>query len=163
VKLSKRSRIFGVGPIGVFTSVLLLGLCLWADRVAGHPHMFAHGGAGKAVGLALVLLGIGLYASTVLALQAWWGRNQLCVAGPFRWFRHPMYASLITFMAPGLALYRNSWILVLWCVLLHPLWHRLVIKEEKMMQDCFGDQYRAYASRTGRFVPRLRITQSVQS
>ncbi len=64
-----------------------------------------------------------------------------------------MYAAWITFISPGVAVYLNSWILLLWVVSLHPVWHRLVIHEEKMMCQRFQDEYRAYAQRTGRFIP----------
>lgn len=155
VSLAKHEKLFGVGPLGAAISILLLGVCLWADHAFGHPHLGALGAA-RAVGTAFLLAGAGLYAWTFLTLRNWWLRDQLCTAGPFRFFRHPMYASLITFAAPGLALYFNSWFLLIWSVLLHPLWHRLVVSEERLMEKQFGDVYREYTSRTGRFVPRLR-------
>jgi len=41
-------------------------------------------------------------------------------------------------------------------LLLHPIWHVLARREEKIVMDAFGDEYRRYAARTGRFVPRFR-------
>lgn len=38
---------------------------------------------------------------------------------------------------------------------LHVLWHQLVKKEELIMTDTFGDAYKDYARRTGRFFPRM--------
>ena len=68
-----------------------------------------------------------------------------------------MYAAWITFVSLGIAVYFDSWVLLLWVVSMHPIWHRLVIHEEKMMSGRFQNEYRVYAGRTGRFVPRLRI------
>jgi len=56
----------------------------------------------------------------------------------------------------GVALVINSWVYVLWALLLHPIWHVLANREEKIVEDVFGDEYRHYAARTGRFVPRFR-------
>ena len=66
-----------------------------------------------------------------------------------------MYAAWITFVALGLVLALNSWIFLVWAVVLHPIWHWLVRKEEAMMVDRFGDDYRRYASQAGRFIPRV--------
>jgi len=96
-----------------------------------------------------------LYFWTAWVLRNWWVKSQLCTTGPFRWFRHPMYAAWLTFLSPGVAVYRNSWVLLLWVMSLHPVWHLLVVGEEKMMSGRFHEEYRAYAERTGRFVPRL--------
>ncbi len=66
-----------------------------------------------------------------------------------------MYAAWITFICPGVALYLNSWFYMFWVLLLHLLWHKLVKKEEIIMIDTFGDIYKDYAGRTGRFLPKM--------
>ena len=81
--------------------------------------------------------------------------NRLCTQGPFKLFPHPMYAAWITSICSGVILYLNSWVLLFWPVLLHPIWHSLVSKEEITMLENSGDEYREYAIRTGRFVPRI--------
>ena len=45
--------------------------------------------------------------------------------------------------------------MVCWLVALHLVWHQFVGREEKMMANLFGDDYREYADRTGRFIPRI--------
>ena len=71
--------------------------------------------------------------------------------------RHPLYASFITLGATGLALFFNHWAFLLWLVALHVIWHLVIPLEERLMLAQFGDEYRAYAQRTGRFIPRLSI------
>ena len=56
----------------------------------------------------------------------------------------------------GLAMYLNSYILIVWALLLHPLWHCLVRDEESLMIDLFGERYIEYQEKTGRFFPKLR-------
>jgi protein-S-isoprenylcysteine O-methyltransferase Ste14 len=67
-----------------------------------------------------------------------------------------LYAAWIIFIKPALVLYLNSWIFVVFAVLLHPVWYRLVTREGKMMFEKFPSEYPAYAARTGRFFPRTR-------
>jgi protein-S-isoprenylcysteine O-methyltransferase Ste14 len=148
-------KLFGVGPIGIIISFILLAASVLADRVLGHPEMLKYRSPMEALGALLVCAGLVLYFWTVYVLRNWWAKNQLCTTGPFRWFRHPMYAAWITFLSLGVAVYLNSWILLLWVMSLHPVWHRLVIREEKMMSLRFHEEYRAYAERTGRFIPQL--------
>lgn len=147
-------KLFGVGPIGAVISLILLAAAMWMDRVLGHPEMLRYRSLMEALGTLFVFAGLVLHFWTMYVLRNWWAKNRLCTTGPFRWFRHPMYAAWITFISLGVALYLNSWILLLWVVSLQPVWHQLVIHEEKMMFEHFQGEYRAYAQRTGRFIPR---------
>ncbi len=151
----KLRKIFGVGPKGAVISLLLLAIFAWIDRMMGNPAILLHSAPMKAAGAVLVVIGLGLHFWTVWTLRNWWLKDRLCTLGPFKCFRHPMYAAWITFISLGVALYLNSWVFLFWVVLLHPIWHRLVIQEETMMLENFGDAYRAYAIRTGRFIPRI--------
>ena len=148
-------RLFGIGPVGASLSLLLLAAAMSIDRMLGHPKMLPYGSLMKGISVVLVLAGLGLSFWTMYTLRNWWVKNRLCTRGPFRWFRHPMYAGWITFVSLGAALYSNSWTLLLWVISLHLLWHRLVRREEKMMVEHFPQEYPSYATRTGRFIPRL--------
>ena len=150
-------KLFGVGPTGAVISVILLAIAIRIDRALGHPEMFGLRPLTLVIGVLMICIGLALLFWTMHTLRNWWTKDQLCTGGPFRWLRHPMYAAWITLVSSGIAFYHNSWVLLAWAVALHPIWHYLVIREEKIMLECFGDEYRKYAARTGRFVPRLRI------
>jgi len=117
--------------------------------------MLPYGSLMKGLGAAMVCMGLGLHFWRMYVLRSWWVENRLCTMGPFKWLRHPMYAAWISCVSLGFALYLNSWILLLWVVSLHPVWHGLATREESMMAAHFPEEYPAYAARTGRFVPRL--------
>jgi len=153
--VSIREKIFGIGPLGAVISFLVLMIAVWADRSWGPFTICSNPMPLKAMGAALVVTGLGLQFWSMSTLRNWWAKDELCTTGPFRWFRHPLYTAWITVILPGGALYLNSWIILSAAVLLHPIWHRLVRQEEKMLSGIFQDQYRAYAARTGRFFPRL--------
>jgi protein-S-isoprenylcysteine O-methyltransferase Ste14 len=91
------------------------------------------------------------YWSTVLQLRE---RHNLITGGPYRWIRHPMYSALMLCFI-GSALLSAFWPLLLLAVLTVPFFYRIAVKEEAMMIEQFGGEYRAFTERTGRFWPRL--------
>ena len=83
------------------------------------------------------------------------GQHSLVTIGVYRNIRHPMYtAHLLWAIAQGLLL--ANWIAG-WAflVLSIPLYLARIPKEERMMLEHFGEQYRSYMSRTGRLIPRI--------
>lgn len=153
--ISRLNKLFGVGPIGMSISLVMLAIAVCVDRVWGHSAILTNPTPLKVVGVVLVIIGLGLYFWSFWTLQNWWAKDELCTMGPFKWFRHPMYAAWITFIIPAVALYLNSWIILLFAVLIHPIWHQLVTREEKMMFEIFREEYRSYSTRTGRFFPMI--------
>jgi protein-S-isoprenylcysteine O-methyltransferase Ste14 len=81
--------------------------------------------------------------------------HTLVTTGPYRWVRHPFYD------AAGLAILANSLIAANWFLLMTGglAFILMIVRtetEEKHLLARFGDSYRAYMARTGRFVPRIR-------
>jgi protein-S-isoprenylcysteine O-methyltransferase Ste14 len=94
---------------------------------------------------------LGRYWSTNLRLRQ---NHALITEGPYRWVRHPMYTTLFGFFV-GLALISASWLIVILVVAAILVLYARIGKEETMMSEQFGDEYRAYMQRTGRLLPRL--------
>ncbi len=147
-------RIFGSGPLGVACSLVLTLAAGWARARLASGSLGIPAPARAAV-LALAAVGTlaGVIWSTRSLPVSQRGRG-LCLAGAFRWVRHPLYASFLSLAVPGIALFLDHWVFLAWVVALHALWHMVVIPEEAMMRREFGEEYVAYARRTGRFVPR---------
>jgi protein-S-isoprenylcysteine O-methyltransferase Ste14 len=83
------------------------------------------------------------------------GQHSLVTSGVYRRIRHPMYtAHLLWAIAQGLLL--SNW-LAGWAflVLSVPLYLVRIPKEEQMMLEHFGEEYRQYKTRTGRLIPRM--------
>jgi len=151
---NKLKKIFGVGPAGATISLFLLAIFVWADSMI-KLSIVDYTGLIKIIGIILIIYGFGLHFWAFSTLRSWWVNDKLCTRGPFKYFRHPMYAAWITFICPGVALYLNSWFYLLWVLLLHLFWHNLVKKEEMMMTETFGNIYKDYARRTDRFFPKM--------
>lgn len=104
------------------------------------------------VGLSVVHRELGRYWSAFLEIKS---DHELIEVGPYRWVRHPMYSVLMVH-AVGLGIVAaNIWVLALG-VLRALMFFVRIPREEAMLIARFGDQYREYAKRTGRLVPRLR-------
>lgn len=82
--------------------------------------------------------------------------HTLVTDGVYRYIRHPMYASQWLF-GIAQALLLHNWLAGLAnLVCFVPLYVLRVPREEQMMLDQFGDDYRRYMARTGAVLPRLR-------
>ncbi|HKZ69521.1 MAG TPA: isoprenylcysteine carboxylmethyltransferase family protein [Anaerolineales bacterium] len=81
--------------------------------------------------------------------------HTLVTTGPYRWVRHPMYTSLFIFTI-ALLLASANWLIGLPLVLsLIVIVVNRIDREEALMMEQFGDEYREYMKRTGRLLPRL--------
>jgi len=81
--------------------------------------------------------------------------HTLVTNGVYRHIRHPMYAAhLLWAIAQGLLL--SNW-LAGWALLVTfvPLYLVRAPKEEKMLLEHFGEEYRDYMGRTGGLIPHL--------
>ncbi len=113
--------------------------------------------AGFGLGLAMVTLWT--WAQVVLDTQ-WSAQLQLTeghhliTTGPYAHMRHPLYTGLVGW-AIALALLTANWIFVAICIISTGglIWR--IPREENMMVEAFGDEYRAYMQRTGRYLPKL--------
>jgi protein-S-isoprenylcysteine O-methyltransferase Ste14 len=80
--------------------------------------------------------------------------HRLVTGGPYRWVRHPFYDAV------GLAILANSltaanWFLFVTGGLCFVLMVVRARTEEGHLLARFGDSYRAYMERTGRFLPKI--------
>lgn len=81
-------------------------------------------------------------------------KHTLVTHGPYRWIRHPLYTfGSALFISLGL-MADNYFIAALGLLAFIPVALRTP-KEEANLIEKFGDEYREYMKRTGRFFPRL--------
>lgn len=149
------NKFFGSGPVGFLVSLLLLFSARWLNLQIDLPPLSNNEFLLKTIFLVSGLMTLVIIVWSLKSLPVAKRGNKLCTTGAFRYVRHPLYAAFLTVFSFGLAIYLNSYIYILWAVLLHPIWAYLVRPEEKLMIDIFGEAYLEYEEKTGRFVPRL--------
>jgi protein-S-isoprenylcysteine O-methyltransferase Ste14 len=81
-------------------------------------------------------------------------QHTLVTHGPYRWVRHPLY-SIGTAFVLGIGLMAANGFIALMAVAAFVVLAIRTPTEEANLIAKFGDDYRAYMQRTGRFLPRL--------
>ncbi len=87
--------------------------------------------------------------------------HELVTHGPYRWIRHPLYTVASTGIF-ALGLLAANWFMLLMILLIMMTLPALVAKEEDQLLEKFGNAYREYMQRTGRFLPRLKVAQTAR-
>jgi protein-S-isoprenylcysteine O-methyltransferase Ste14 len=80
--------------------------------------------------------------------------TQLVCRGPYRFIRHPMYASLLL-LAWGVFLKDIAIVTLCLVCIATAMLYLTAILEEKENQEIFGESYNAYMIKTKRFIPYL--------
>jgi protein-S-isoprenylcysteine O-methyltransferase Ste14 len=80
-------------------------------------------------------------------------QHTLVSHGPYRWIRHPLYSSA-ALLVIAVSLIAANWFFVVTGVALLCVLVARTRTEEANLVARFGDSYRQYMDRTGRFVPR---------
>ncbi len=115
----------------------------------------------RGTGFVLGLFSVAFWTWTQVTLDTQWSAqlqltkdHSLVTAGPYARVRHPLYSAMFGW-GIALVLLTANWIFTAICVLMvfGLLWR--VPKEEQMMLEAFGDEYKTYMRHTGRFFPRL--------
>lgn len=115
------------------------------------------------LGAALMLAALWLFYRSHADLGAYWSvtlevreGHRLVQEGVYRRIRHPMYAAILLFdVAQGLLLanWLAGWGALATFLLLYAV---RTPREERMMGEVFGQDYRDYVQNTGRLFPPLR-------
>lgn len=77
--------------------------------------------------------------------------NNLITSGPFQYTRNPSYASLIAMYLGITNLVNTIWPLLLLPVTLLALTRGVIEREERYLEEKFGDEYRRYTQQVGRW------------
>ena len=122
------------------------------------PH-FSHSESWLANALVLISWPL-ILAGSILFLvgfvQIYWAKftkNGAVEGGLYRKIRHPQYLAL-AIVGLGCSLYWSRLIVIVAFVSMLYLYLYLARMEERICLEKFGDSYRAYMERTGRFLPR---------
>ena len=104
---------------------------------------FYTGIAVYALALAMFILAIANIATTP--------HGQPFTRGLYRYSRHPMtfWANI---MHLGISIATASWVLILFSIVYAVLWHVVVITEERVCLEKYGDAYREYLNSTPRWI-----------
>jgi len=112
---------------------------------------------GVALGLTCIPLIYWLFTSIgkgITPVSATRREHTLVTHGIYRWVRHPLYTIGSSLIA-SFGLMADNWFIILLAILAFSAMAVRTPKEEANLIEKFGDEYREYMKRTGRFLPRL--------
>jgi protein-S-isoprenylcysteine O-methyltransferase Ste14 len=108
----------------------------------------------------LVFLGLALATAAYLSMS---GHDKICreqrgtkvvSSGGFRYVRHPLYSACLLFYL-GLAVSTASIFSLAFFVVIFVFYNYLASYEERLLDEKFGEEYKEYKRRTGKWVPGI--------
>ena len=154
-KTSKGMTSFGVGP--QFALWTILFTILIYSLSAGHREALQIGFlpalARKGLGILLIVAGVPMWLLSARTVLKGFFAGRLCTTGLYGLCRHPLYASWVVLIVPGIVLLTNNWaafsIPLFMCAILRVL----VPREEKWLEKKFGNKFRAYRKQVPAILP----------
>jgi len=152
----------------MMTVIKIGGLILWLTPIVylTNPNWMAWSKIGLPDSIRWLGVGIGILCvlgiywlfnsigSGITPTSATRQEHKLVTSGPYRWVRHPLYTvGSSMFIAFGMM--ADNWFIAALGVLAFIGMAIRTPKEEANLIEKFGDEYREYMKRTGRFFPRL--------
>jgi len=157
-----------VDGTAMMTVIKLGGLVLWLSPLVylinpqwmawskiGLPDWVRWLGVG--IGILCVILIYWLFSSIgsgITPTSATRRKHKLVTSGPYRWVRHPLY-TVGSSMFVSFGMMADNWFIAGLGVLAFILMALRTPKEEANLIEKFGDEYREYMNRTGRFLPKI--------
>jgi protein-S-isoprenylcysteine O-methyltransferase Ste14 len=153
----------------VFMNIIRIGgLILWLSPLVYliNPAWMAWSKLGfpewvRWLGVVLGILStLGIYwlfssiGSGITPTSATRSEHKLVTSGPYHWVRHPLY-TIGSSMFLALGMIADSWFIIAIGILAFLAMASRTPKEEANLIAKFGDEYRNYMKRTGRYFPRL--------
>ncbi len=78
--------------------------------------------------------------------------GRLITSGPYSFSRNPMYVSWISIYLSIFFINRSLWLLLLLFVAILITHYLVIIREERILRQTFGDQYKEYCARVRRYI-----------
>lgn len=118
---------------------------------------------GRLAGVPLALCGLALFlwmfrhlGLNVTSTSVPRAAATLVTSGPYRFVRHPMYSAALILVSASSLLTGNGMVALGGLAMFALLAARSRIEERRLVEK-FGEDYRAYQRRTGRFFPRFGV------
>jgi len=152
-------EMFGI-PLSMYFLTWAFGISVPQGILWGHTLENVIGYWGMYIGITLnVIGGMLIYRGWKAIYKEYWsmeeGEGKLVMEGIYSHMRHPQYTGFI-FMTFGLLVHWATLpLLVMWPLLVIQ-YYRLARKEEKELEDEFGDWYRGYKERVPMFIPFIK-------
>ena len=154
---------WGIGPVFASVSISYGLLSLVISRYF-HPFfriVFVPDWVLNILGVSLIVIGIPFFLISVVTAMKAYNANELVTEGIFRCCRHPLYASWVVFIVPGIVFLANTWIGLTAPIFMYFILRILVQKEEIYLVNVFGSEYLDYKKKVPCILPYGWLKTSV--
>lgn len=147
-------RVFALVGISPLIAYLIDPTFLPATHIAPPTPLRALGAVLAVGGILFALWAVHTLGSNITATHYTRQGHALITTGPYRWIRHPLYTGGAISML-GIIAMTGVWVTgIALMVALTVLIARVPLEEANLV-EAFGDVYRDYSARTGRFLPKV--------
>jgi len=156
-QVAENSTGLGAGPKWAVPTVLYFAVAVTVHFIQYPRFVIRQLAWGTCVAIAafLVLGGVAAYLSALLPLKKALRERRLLTSGLYSVVRHPLYASSILLILPGVALLLRSWLLLPMPAVAYIAARAYIPAEEAQLRRRFGEAFDTYQSRTSPFFPKL--------
>lgn len=107
------------------------------------------------LGILLIVIGVIIFLIPAFTIDKYFYEGKLCKKGVYAYLRHPIYASWISFIVPGIVILRGSTLGITLPLFMYLVFRALIPVEEKYLIDKFGHEYIEYQSKVWAVIPKL--------
>ncbi|MEI6287787.1 MAG: isoprenylcysteine carboxylmethyltransferase family protein [Bacillota bacterium] len=156
--MKKANAIFGIGPsLTILTIIYFLAAGI-IDYL--YQPLFKAQSIDEAlfyvIGWPLLLVGVVYWFVSIRAIIRIFKTGKLCTTGVFGVCRHPLYASFVVFIVPGISLLFHSYLLLTVPVFMYLVFRFEIRREERELTAVFGKAYDNYKKRTNAIFIKLK-------
>jgi protein-S-isoprenylcysteine O-methyltransferase Ste14 len=150
-----KMNFLGIGPKIAVILLPCLALSIVLSSVRKDLFIFSseNGQLIHIAGIILMAAGLIFYASTVRLLLKGLKETKLITTGAYSLCQNPLYASLVLFVIPALALLLNSWLVLSTSLIGYILFRIFIRSEYNELEKFFGESYLKYKKETPEFFP----------
>lgn len=160
--VDRYNRIFGSGPTGIATTILIWISCIQISTFFSIPEMSI---SPLFRNILIVLFTIDasiLIIWSLMVLPISDRGKKLISKGPYQYVRHPLYAAFIWSGTGIISMIYKSWLLLIFIIPIHIFWVWHIQKEEKFLLNQFGPEYEQYMMSTPQFFPKYISSKEVK-
>jgi protein-S-isoprenylcysteine O-methyltransferase Ste14 len=137
---------------GIYAAIILIIHFVWLPNLSlPLPRLIS-----LIIGIFLVIVGLPLFILPGIVIDKYFNEGKLATEGVYAYLRHPIYGSWIVFITPGIVFIINSLLGLTVPFFMYFVFRILIGKEEKYLEEKFGDEYLDYRKRVGSVFPKLR-------
>ena len=109
------------------------------------------------IGSLFIILGVALVRKARIIVQ-YFHERKLCTEGIYSKVQHPIYFAWIFIIIPGVVIIIGSVLAFTIPPIMHLLFLIFIPREEKYLEELFGEDYLRYKNSTRRIFPRINLS-----